>query len=81
MLQELAQRADCEMSSKSNSGQSAVHMAAMMGHVRVLHFLLNELTPPMVRRHNAFRSAEHSHNSGRLEFVNRLTDPSLLRVL
>ena len=45
------------MSSKSNSGQSAVHMAAMMGHVRVLHFLLNELTPPMVRRHNAFRSA------------------------
>ena len=42
------------MSSKSNSGQSAVHMAAMMGHVRVLHFLLNELTPPMVRRHNAF---------------------------
>ena len=54
VLQELAQRADCEMSSKSNSGQSAVHMAAMMGHVRVLHFLLNELTPPMVRRHNAF---------------------------
>ena len=65
VLQELAQRADCEMSSKSNSGQSAVHMAAMMGHVRVLHFLLNELTPPMVRRHNAFRSAEHSHDHKR----------------
>ena len=54
VLQELAQRADCEMSSKSNSGQSAVHMAAMMGHVRVLHFLLNELTPPMCIVRGAF---------------------------
>ena len=31
----------------SGSGQNAVHMAAMMGHLPILHFLLHELSPPV----------------------------------
>ncbi len=47
VLRVLAGRPDCDMADKSGSGQNAAHMAAMMGHVNVLHFLLHELTPPM----------------------------------
>jgi hypothetical protein len=38
---------DCDMTDKSGSGQNAAHMAAMMGHVNVLHFLLHEVKPPV----------------------------------
>ena len=47
VLRVLADRPDCEMADKSGSGQGAAHMAAMMGHLNVLHFLLHELTPPV----------------------------------
>ena len=47
VLRVLAGRPDCDMTDKSGSGQNAAHMAAMMGHVNVLHFLLHEVKPPV----------------------------------
>ena len=47
VLRVLAGRPDCDLTEKSGSGQNAAHMAAMMGHVNVLHFLLHEVKPPV----------------------------------